>query len=99
MTFYYKGQEKEIPEIKCWYPQTVVYDPVKAGSIDGTDIEPHDAGVVRALNSKYKPSYKAKGNPLHTLFIGRLSLNTTEKDLENVNILYYLLIIIFNLNA
>jgi len=84
MTFYYKEREEEIPEVKCWYPQTVVYDSIKAGSIDGTDIEPHDKGIVRAINSIYTTSYKAIGNPLHTIFVGRLSLDTTEKDLENV---------------
>jgi len=88
MTFYYKGHEEKIPEIKCWYPKTIVYDAIKAGSIDGTDNEPHDAGIVRALNSNYKISYKAKGNPLNTIFVGRLSLDTTEKDLENVRLLF-----------
>ncbi|XP_001951817.1 U11/U12 small nuclear ribonucleoprotein 35 kDa protein [Acyrthosiphon pisum] len=83
MTFYYKGYEEKIPEVKCWYPKAIVYDAIKAGSIDGTDIEPHDAGITRALNSNYKISYKAKGNPLNTIFVGRLSLDTTEKDLEN----------------
>lgn len=94
MTFIYNGREKEIPEIKCWYPQTIVYDPIKAGSIDGTDIEPHDAGIIRAINSSYKPSYKAKGNPLHTLFVSRLSLDTRENDLEEVSIIYYCYIVI-----
>lgn len=87
MTFFYNGQEREVPEIKCWYSKTIVYDPLKAGSIDGTDIEPHDAGIVKAVKSKYKPSYKARGNPLNTLFVGRLSLDTTEKDLERVRII------------
>lgn len=94
MTFVYKGREEKIPEIKCWYPRTVVYDPIKVGSIDSTDTEPHDAGVIRAINSKYKPNYKAKGNPLNTIFVAKLSLNTTEKDLENVKI-----IIIININV
>jgi len=84
MTFFYKGRNEKIPEIKCWYPRTIVYDPIKAGSIDGTDNDPHDAGINRALHSEYKASYKAKGNPLNTIFVGRLSLDTTEKDLENV---------------
>lgn len=89
MTFYYKGQKREVPKVKCWYPQTIVYDPIKAGSIDSTDIEPHDNGVVRAVNSTFKPNYKATGNPLHTIFVGRLSLDTTEKDLEKVRILFF----------
>jgi len=84
MKFVYNGHKREVPEVKCWYPQTIVYDPIKAGSIDSTDTEPHDAGIIRAVNSKYKPSRKAKGNPLHTIFVGRLSLNTTEKDLTKV---------------
>lgn len=87
MTFFYKGCEREVPEVKCWYSRTIVYDPIKAGSIDGTDIVPHDAGIVKAVNSSYKPSYKAKGNPLNTIFVGRLSLDTTEKDLEKVRII------------
>jgi hypothetical protein len=33
-----------------WYSK--IYDPVKAGSIDGTDTEPHDAAIVRALNAE-----------------------------------------------
>lgn len=93
MTFFYKGCEREVPEVKCWYPKTIVYDPIKVGSIDGTDIEPHDAGIVRAVNSRYKPSYKAKGNPLNTIFVARLSLDTTEKDLEKVKIIIHIKII------
>lgn len=87
MTHSYFGREIEIPEVKCWYPLTIVYDPIKNGSIDGTDVEPHDAGIVRALNSKYKSNYKVKGNPEHTIFVGKLSFDTTEDDLEKVNIL------------
>lgn len=84
MSFYYEGTEEQIPEVKCWYSRTIVYDPIKAGSIDGTDIEPHDNGIIRAINSNYKISDKAKGNPENTIFVGRLSIDTTEKDLENV---------------
>ncbi|XP_025203237.1 U11/U12 small nuclear ribonucleoprotein 35 kDa protein-like [Melanaphis sacchari] len=83
MSIDYEKYEEKIPEVEYWYPQAIVYDPIKAGSIDGTDIEPHDNGINRAINSNYKTSYKVKGNPLHTIFVGRLSLDTTEKDLEN----------------
>jgi hypothetical protein len=31
------------------------YDPIEAGSIDGTDTEPHDHAVIRALYSRCKP--------------------------------------------
>lgn len=27
------------------------YDPLMAGSIDGTDTKPHDRGIVRAMNA------------------------------------------------
>lgn len=83
MSFYYEGTEEQIPKVKCWYSRTIVYDPIKAGSIDGTDIEPHDKGIVRAINSNYKISDKTKGIPENTIFVGRLSIDTTEKDLEN----------------
>lgn len=87
MAFLYKGSIHDIPQVKCWYPQAIVYDPIKAGSLDSTDIEAHDAAILRAVKSKYKPSYKACGNPLNTIFIGKLSLDTTEKDLEYVRII------------
>lgn len=89
----YIDSEIKVPEVKCWYPLTIVYDPIKNGSIDGTDVEPHDAGIVRALNSRYKSNYKAKGNPEHTIFVGRLSLDTTEDDLEKVKVLKLLQIL------
>jgi len=28
------------------------YDPLMAGSIDGTDTVPHDGGIVRAISAK-----------------------------------------------
>ena len=34
---------------------TGCYDPLIAGSIDGTDTVPHDKAIVRALNSCYTP--------------------------------------------
>ncbi|KAH8554016.1 small nuclear ribonucleoprotein 35kDa [Umbelopsis sp. PMI_123] len=63
-----------------WYSR--IYDPVKAGSIDGTDTEPHDAAIVRALNAEYKPSRHIDTNPLKTLFVGRLDPDTTEDTLK-----------------
>ena len=42
--------------LEGWSPIALNYDPLKAGSIDGTDEDPHDRGVVRALNSKYRPN-------------------------------------------
>lgn len=33
------------------------YDPLMAGSIDGTDKIPHDRGIVRAMSAKCKAFY------------------------------------------
>ena len=65
------------------------YDPIIAGSIDGTDEQPHDTAILRALNSRYKPNFaKFKrdngdvGEPEKTLFIGRIGFQTDEKTIE-----------------
>ncbi|ANM61865.1 RNA-binding (RRM/RBD/RNP motifs) family protein [Arabidopsis thaliana] len=66
------------------------YHPIQAGSIDGTDVAPHDNGVRRALlcynAGLYDPSgdSKAVGDPYCTLFVGRLSHHTTEDTLREV---------------
>lgn len=36
-----------------WEPVASSYDPLKAGSIDGTDTVAHDHGVVRAMEVHY----------------------------------------------
>lgn len=59
------------------------YDPIKIGSIDGTDTEPHDRSIVRALYSEYAPNKLVKGDPRHTLFIGRLNPRTTQDTIES----------------
>lgn len=65
-----------------WAPIAKVYDPLKAGSIDGTDEDPHDRGVVRAMNATYKPNpHNLKGKPDHTLFVARLAPSVTEEKL------------------
>ncbi|CAH8265804.1 unnamed protein product [Arabidopsis lyrata] len=66
------------------------YHPIQAGSIDGTDVAPHDNGVRRALlcynAGLYDPSgdSKAIGDPYCTLFVGRLSHHTTEDTIREV---------------
>ncbi|CAG5128052.1 unnamed protein product [Candidula unifasciata] len=55
------------------------YDPLKAGSIDGTDELPHDRAVSRACAAKYKPNKFVRGDKKCTVFIGHLSPNTTEQ--------------------
>ncbi|CAN8004245.1 unnamed protein product [Ixodes hexagonus] len=66
----------------CWLPIPRTYDPLKAGSIDGTDVKPHDHGVVRALEATYKPSKYIKTDPKLTLFVGRLNPATSEERLR-----------------
>ncbi|KAL6578903.1 small nuclear ribonucleoprotein 35kDa (U11 U12) [Orobanche minor] len=64
------------------------YHPIQAGSIDGTDILPHDNGVYRALICSKAALYdpfgdpKVTGDPYCTLFVGRLSHLTTEDSLH-----------------
>ncbi|KAF8093950.1 hypothetical protein N665_0373s0007 [Sinapis alba] len=64
------------------------YHPIQAGSIDGTDVAPHDNGVRRALlcynAGLYDPfgDSKAAGDPYSTLFVGRISHLTTEDTLR-----------------
>lgn len=67
-----------------WNPVPLSYDPLKAGSIDGTDDIAHDKGIIRAINSTYKPNKGVNGKPEHTIFVGRLSPNTDEDSLGYV---------------
>ena len=65
-----------------WSPLARVYSPLQAGSIDGTDADPHDQAVVRAMRATYEPNHLVQGNPNATLFVARLHPNTTEDVLE-----------------
>ncbi|KAI4311390.1 hypothetical protein MLD38_036292 [Melastoma candidum] len=64
------------------------YHPIQAGSIDGTDVLPHDNAVYRAhlcsSASLYDPfrDPKSVGDPYCTLFVGRLSHFTSEDSLR-----------------
>ncbi|XP_074292153.1 U11/U12 small nuclear ribonucleoprotein 35 kDa protein-like isoform X2 [Silene latifolia] len=66
------------------------YHPIQSGSIDGTDILPHDNAIYRALlcssASLYDPfgDPKVIGDPYCTLFVGHLSRSTTEDTLLKV---------------
>ena len=57
-----------------------VYDPLKAGSIDGTDTIPHDRAIARALTANYVPRNSVKSS--RTLFVGRLNPTTNEEALK-----------------
>ncbi|KAL4561041.1 hypothetical protein LXL04_033202 [Taraxacum kok-saghyz] len=70
-----------------FYAQT--YHPIQAGSIDGTDILPHDNAVYRALLCSSAGLYDPLGDPnvigedpYCTVFVGHLSHLTTEDTLR-----------------
>lgn len=67
-----------------WSPVATVYDALKAGSIDGTDVEPHDRAVWRAMQARYRPNKGVGGDPLLTLFVARLNQYTDEEKLQQV---------------
>jgi hypothetical protein len=75
-------QDEEV--LQNWKPYAKDYDPLKAGSIDGTDTEPHDKAISRAMLKNYEPPHNLKSKPERTLFVGRLSLKVTKYDLEEV---------------
>jgi len=64
------------------------YEPVKAGSIDGTDVDPHDRGIKRAMNAvevhkyKHEKDPKIKGEASKTLYVARLDMSTTDETLK-----------------
>ncbi|KAK4884940.1 hypothetical protein RN001_001211 [Aquatica leii] len=67
-----------------WSHYAKYYDPVKIGSIDGTDSIPHDKAILRANNSEYVPNRHVKGHPECTIFIGRLSPKTTKETIKEI---------------
>ncbi|XP_034942363.1 U11/U12 small nuclear ribonucleoprotein 35 kDa protein-like [Chelonus insularis] len=69
--------------MKNWSPYAKVYEPLKAGSIDGTDTEPHDRAITRAIRSYYAPppQFACKSVPSRTLFVARFSPKTTKQHL------------------
>ena len=67
-----------------WNPIASVYNPISIGSIDGIVDRPHDRGIVRAMNSKYRPNKGVEGVPENTIFVGRLNQDTTKQKLEEI---------------
>ncbi|XP_044010472.1 U11/U12 small nuclear ribonucleoprotein 35 kDa protein-like [Aphidius gifuensis] len=70
--------------MKNWSPYAVTYDPLKAGSIDGTDTEPHDKAITRAINARYDPPRDLKSDPSRTLFVGKIGPDITKNDLTEL---------------
>lgn len=67
-----------------WTPLATKYEPLKVGSIDGTDIEPHDHGIVRASLANYRPKSDPTKCPEATLFVARLHRDVVHEDLQKV---------------
>lgn len=66
-----------------WTPLAKKYCPLMAGSIDMTDTEPHDHGIIRAFSSSYKPNKDVAGDPNCTVFVSHLNPKTDEETLES----------------
>lgn len=71
-------------EYENWSCYAKEYDPIKNGSIDGTDTEPHDKAIIRAINSTYRPNKHVKGRPECTIFVSRLNYSTTKDTIQEV---------------
>lgn len=69
---------------KEWSKYAKEYDAIKIGSIDGTDVDPHDKAIVRAINSEYYSNKHVKGNPECTIFVSRLSCKVTKEDINEI---------------
>lgn len=70
--------------LQNWKPYTRDYDPLKAGSIDGTDTEPHDRGISRAMLKHYEPPHNLESEADRTLFVARFDSKVTKHDLREV---------------
>lgn len=70
--------------LQNWTPFAKEYDPLKAGSIDGTDTEPHDKAISRAIQAHYESPHGLKSKPERTLFVARFGPKITKHDLKEV---------------
>lgn len=70
--------------IRNWSKFAKVYDPIKCGSIDGTDVVAHDRAVERAQKATYRPNRFVKGRPECTVFVSRLNHDTTKDTIKEI---------------
>ncbi|KAL0104898.1 hypothetical protein PUN28_016504 [Cardiocondyla obscurior] len=70
--------------LQNWSPYAKEYDPLKAGSIDGTDTQPHDKAVSRAMLMHYEPPHNLESKAERTIFVARLGPKITNYDLKEV---------------
>ncbi|XP_071561817.1 U11/U12 small nuclear ribonucleoprotein 35 kDa protein [Temnothorax nylanderi] len=68
--------------LQNWTPYAREYDPLKAGSIDGTDTQPHDKAVSRAMLMHHEPPRNLESKPERTIFVARLGPKITNYDLK-----------------
>ncbi|KAI0978073.1 hypothetical protein GJ496_004813, partial [Pomphorhynchus laevis] len=59
-----------------------LYDPLAAGSIDGSDTIPHDKAIVRAMKATYQPKCH-KSDKNRTLFIGRIPNDLSDETIKS----------------
>ncbi|XP_003485315.1 U11/U12 small nuclear ribonucleoprotein 35 kDa protein [Bombus impatiens] len=71
-----------VDALQNWSPYAKKYEPLKAGSIDGTDTEPHDKAISRAMQAHYEPPHGLKSKPERTLFVARFGPKITKHDLK-----------------
>ena len=74
------AEYREAEWMRNWTPLAVdygEYDPLRAGSIDGTDTSPHDRGIVRAMRANCKTLDPPNSQR-------RLSLHALDKPPKNV---------------
>ena len=57
------------------------YDPQMSGSIDGTDMTPHDRAIARAYQSTYKPPHPSVSS---SVFVGHIPPSCAEDDLAQL---------------
>ncbi|XP_046844622.1 U11/U12 small nuclear ribonucleoprotein 35 kDa protein-like isoform X2 [Xenia sp. Carnegie-2017] len=74
----------KLPTFHDWQPHASFYHPLYAGSIDGTDVYPHDKAVIRAMLSTYRPNKNVTGDQSKTLFVARLSKDTGEDEVQKI---------------
>lgn len=79
-----KNSKKMEEAFQLWSPYAKVYDPLKAGSIDGTDTEPHDKAITRAIQAHYEPPHNLKSKPERTLFVAKFGPKVTKRDLKDL---------------
>ncbi|XP_049841512.1 U11/U12 small nuclear ribonucleoprotein 35 kDa protein-like [Schistocerca gregaria] len=74
--------KSKLAEAERWSPYAwKFYNPLAVGSIDGTDTEPHDRGIARAMVAEYHPNARVVGNPRATLFLARLPPHTDKEEI------------------